>query len=184
MSRDKNENKTRHKGDAVRVVARQRNHDSYLLPAELSHLTDVPLYWVVAYFALLQQRPVSRQQICRTFHISARRAVEVMRYLIGSTTLHVACERLPPVSGEREQGYRIHVHAIAGGGMRRKYRAVPDIDVEANPAPASASPPDRGAKGQRRVSRKANEQTYQKLRSWFLQRPNPDVIRTEEQGES
>ncbi|MCW7609925.1 CaiF/GrlA family transcriptional regulator [Serratia bockelmannii] len=183
MSREKNENKPRHKNAAVRVAARQRNHDNYSLPAELSHLTDMPLYWAVAYFALLQQRPVSRQLICRTFRISTRRAVEVMRYLIGSATPHVACERLPPVSGEREQGYRIHVHAITGGGRRRKRHAAPDIDVEDSPAPASVPPSGESVKEHRRVSRKANEQTHQKLRSWFLQRPNPDAIRTEEQDE-
>ncbi|MCW7649161.1 CaiF/GrlA family transcriptional regulator [Serratia bockelmannii] len=175
------ENKVRHKSNTVRVAARQRNHDNYSLPAELTHLSDAPLYCAVAYFALLQQRPVSRQQICCAFHISTRRAVEVMRYLTGSDTPHVACERLPPISGEREQGYRIHVHAIAGGGVRRKRRAAPDIDVADNPAPVP--PSGESVKGHRRVSRKANEQTHQKLRSWFLQRPNPDAIRTEEQDE-
>ncbi|ASM19676.1 hypothetical protein BVG90_24430 [Serratia marcescens] len=178
MSREKNENKPRHKSNTVRVAARQRNHDNYSLPAELTHLSDAPLYCAVAYFALLQQRPVSRQQICRAFHISTRRAVEVMRYLTGSATPHVACERLPPVSGEREQGYRIHVHAIAGGGVRRKRHATPDIDVETNPVPVSEPPSDEGGegvKGHRRISRKANEQAHQKLRSWFLQRPNPNA---------
>lgn len=180
------ENKARHKSNTVRVAARQRNHDNYSLPAELTHLSDAPLYCAVAYFALLQQRPVSRQQICCAFHISTRRAVEVMRYLTGSATPHVACERLPPVSGEREQGYRIHVHAIAGGGVRRRRRAIPDINVDANSASASLPPSGEGVegiKGHRRVSRKANEQTHQKLRSWFLQRPNPDAIQTEGQEE-
>nr|ELR5133340.1 CaiF/GrlA family transcriptional regulator [Providencia rettgeri] len=168
MPREKNENKHRYKSNTVQVVSRQRNHDNYSLPVELTHLSDTSLY-----FVLLKQRPVSRQQICRAFHISTRRAVEVMRYLPDSATPHVVCERLSPIFGVREQGYRVHVYAIAGGEVRRKHRAASDIDVEVNSAPVALS--DEGVKGRRRVSRKANEQAYQKLRNWFLQRPNQNA---------
>lgn len=170
MPREKNENKHRYKSNTVQVIARQCNHDNYSLPAELTHLSGAPLY-----FALLQQSPVSRQQICRTFHISTRRAVEVMGYLTDSATPHVTYECLPPIFGVREQGYCVHVYVITGGGVRQKRRAASGIDAEVNSASALVALSDEGVKGHHRVSCKANEQAYQKSHNWFLLLPNPNA---------
>lgn len=119
----------------------------------------------------MRQGPVSRQDICQAFFISTRRALEVMRYLV-KFTHNVECERFPPAPGEKERGYRIHVHAIFRpeapcGKQQATARSIPAgaADNDAVPAPHVSKEP-----GPRRVKTRG-EHKYQELRRWFLQRP-------------
>lgn len=151
--------------------SRQSNHEDYRLPDNLMHLSSSPLYLAVAHFGLMRRGPVSRQDISQAFFISTRRALEVMRYLIDSAH-NVQCERLPPGAGEKERGYRLHVHAISCAetpSKKPKPRAKCDAsDVMGNDAATA----QRGG-GERKPKRAkaADERKYQELRRWFLQRP-------------
>ncbi|MEX3136944.1 CaiF/GrlA family transcriptional regulator [Serratia ureilytica] len=153
-------------GRAVRISARQRNHEDYRLPASLSHLPPMPLYLAVAHYALLAQEPVSRQAISGAFRISTRRALEVMRYLLNAH-VGVMCARLPPLPEVREQGYRIQVWGISSSGGQR---------VITPPSIFSPIPPEAAAMQAEHVdkprTRLEKERACQDMRRWFLQRPN------------
>ncbi|MGP2734220.1 CaiF/GrlA family transcriptional regulator [Serratia bockelmannii] len=63
------------------VKLRQSNHGGYMLPAELKYLQALPLYMVIAHWGLLSGKPFSRTDISQTFHISLRRAADIMTYI-------------------------------------------------------------------------------------------------------
>lgn len=63
------------------VKGRQSNHGDYHLPACLTHLGSPPLYMAVAYWGLLKRKPFSRDDLSAAFHISVRRAADVMTYI-------------------------------------------------------------------------------------------------------
>ena len=159
----------------MRVRARQGNHDDYLLPASLSHLSALPLYLVVAHFALQAGAPVSRVALCQTFCINTRRALAVMRYLLDSKT-PVMCARVPPHPDHPDEGIRIRVWEITGrdetlrmegGGL---YSAPPDGQQAVPEAYEETSAPLKHAGKSR--AREEKERSNQALRRWFLQRPS------------
>ncbi|WP_080357828.1 CaiF/GrlA family transcriptional regulator [Yersinia enterocolitica] len=63
------------------IVGRQRNHDSWRLPEGLGLSGYVPLWLAVANWAFRLGKPVTRDDIASIFHISARRAADVMTYI-------------------------------------------------------------------------------------------------------
>lgn len=134
-----------------RVTPRQSNHESYVLPALLDHLPPMPLYLAVAHFGLLTGKPVSREVICRAFHLDTRRALEIMRYLLNGAP-RVTCKCLSLMQG---QGYCLRILAIAP----------PDEAVSATASTQTTARP-RGSTAER-------EQAQQQMRQWFLRRPNP-----------
>ncbi|HEJ0405236.1 TPA: CaiF/GrlA family transcriptional regulator [Serratia marcescens] len=155
-------------GRAVRISARQRNHEDYRLPATLSHLPPMPLYLAVAHYALLAQEPVSRQAISGAFRISTRRALEVMRYLLNAH-VGVMCARLSPLPELREQGYRIQVWAISSSGGQGVVNEPPRITGPASPKIAAIQQTERVDKPRSRLEK---DRACQNMRRWFLQRPN------------
>ncbi|MGK8665321.1 CaiF/GrlA family transcriptional regulator [Serratia marcescens] len=154
-------------GRAVRISARQRNHEDYRLPASLSHLPPVLLYLAVAHYALLAQAPVSRQAISGEFRISTRRALEVMRYLLNAH-VGVMCARLPPLPEVREQGYRILVWAISSVGQS----VVNEPLLITDPTSPEAAAMQQDERAEKSRSRLEKERACQDMRRWFLQRPN------------
>lgn len=159
----------------MRVRARQGNHDDYLLPASLSHLSALPLYLVVAHFALQAGAPVSREKLCRTFRINTRRALAVMRYLLDSKT-PVMCTRMPPDPDHPDEGVRIRVWEITGRYETRLmvggelYFALTDEQQAAPEAHKETAAPLKHAGKSRMHEEK--ERDNQMLRRWFLKRPN------------
>ncbi|ECC4463762.1 CaiF/GrlA family transcriptional regulator [Salmonella enterica] len=65
---------------------------------------DLPLYMLVAWWVYRQTVPVSVRDVSEAFHISARRAGDLLLYLMNSVS-HVQCTRV--------------WQAIPGGGRRR-----------------------------------------------------------------
>ncbi|WP_440799923.1 CaiF/GrlA family transcriptional regulator [Serratia marcescens] len=155
-------------GRAVRISARQRNHEDYRLPANLSHLPPMPLYLAVAHYALLAQAPVSRQAISGAFRISTRRALEVMRYLLNAHA-GMMCARLPPLPHAPEQGYRIHVWAISSSGGQDVIKEPSLITDALSPEATVVQQAERVDKPRSRLEK---ERACQEMRRWFLQRPN------------
>lgn len=64
------------------VVGRQGNHYSWRMPEELEESGNMPLWLAVASWAFQLDKPVTRDDISYTFHISPRRAADVMTYII------------------------------------------------------------------------------------------------------
>lgn len=137
-----------------RVSPRQSNHEEYTLPDCLAHLPAMPLYLSVAYFGLLTQLVLSRELICRAFHIDSRRALEMLRYL-SSGTPNVTCECIPLTQG---RGYCLRIVDIVSLSRPSGGENVP----------RTMAPP-RGGKLKR-------ENAQQSMRQWFLRRPNPQDV--------
>lgn len=154
-------------GGAVRISARQRNHEDYRLPASLSHLPPMPLYLAVAHYVLLAQAPVSRQAISGAFRISTRRALEVMRYLLNNN-LGVMCERLAPLPHAPEQGYQIQVSAISSGVQG----VISELPLTTGPTFPEGAAVLQTECADKPLSRLEKERACQDMRRWFLQRPN------------
>ncbi|EAY7313415.1 CaiF/GrlA family transcriptional regulator, partial [Salmonella enterica] len=54
---------------------------------------DLPLYMLVAWWVYRQEVPVSVRDVSEAFHISARRAGDLLLYLMNSVS-HVQCTRI------------------------------------------------------------------------------------------
>ena len=63
------------------VAGRQSNHGSFSLPASISHLQSPAFYMAVAWWGLQRQQPFTRDDIAQAFHVTPRRAADVMTYL-------------------------------------------------------------------------------------------------------
>lgn len=131
-----------------RVAPRQSNHEGYMLPTCLADLPAMPLYLAVAHYGLLTHQMISRELICQAFHIDARRALEVMRYLVNGAP-RVTCECVSLMQG---RGYCLRIDTIAP----------PEADGQPTSVP-------------RRPRRNSTEEAHkqQRMRQWFLRRPNP-----------
>ncbi|ENW1037612.1 CaiF/GrlA family transcriptional regulator [Salmonella enterica] len=92
---------------------------------------DLPLYMLVAWWVYRQTVPVSVRDVSEAFHISARRAGDLLLYLMNSVS-HVQCTRV--------------WQAIPGGGRRRVWTVLrigdlPPRKPVAAPVPERKSPP-------------------------------------------
>ncbi|MEI9746123.1 CaiF/GrlA family transcriptional regulator [Enterobacter ludwigii] len=75
------------------VSGRQSNHGSWTLPASLAGSGIDSLWLAVATWALRAGRPVTREDVAQAFRISARRAADVITYLLDTRSDVVTCER-------------------------------------------------------------------------------------------
>ncbi|EBD3925400.1 CaiF/GrlA family transcriptional regulator [Salmonella enterica] len=96
---------------------------------------DLPLYMLVAWWVYRQTVPVSVRDVSEAFHISARRAGDLLLYLMNSVS-HVQCTRV--------------WQAIPGGGAgpgEKVPAGPPPGAVTGHPRPAGLDglPPSRGA---------------------------------------
>ncbi|MFZ4170077.1 CaiF/GrlA family transcriptional regulator [Enterobacter ludwigii] len=81
-------------GPSATVVAgRQSNHGHWTLPASLAGSGVNSLWLAVATWALRAGRPVTREDVAQAFRISARRAADVITYLLDTRSDVVTCER-------------------------------------------------------------------------------------------
>lgn len=60
---------------------RERTSGDWLYPPELAHLGDIPLYQAVACWSLLLEDAVTAVEVSRAFHVSERRASDVLHYI-------------------------------------------------------------------------------------------------------
>jgi hypothetical protein len=76
------------------MAVRQSNHDVWHLPECLHDIAadrQLLLWEAVARWTWLQDRSVSRDELARAFHITPRRAADVVRYILLSQTHVVTC---------------------------------------------------------------------------------------------
>lgn len=65
-----------------RVSGRQKNHGDFYLPEVISHLDEPSFYMAVAWWGLLRGKPFTRDDVAKAFRVTARRAADVMTYLV------------------------------------------------------------------------------------------------------
>lgn len=131
------------------IFRKQRNHENYYLPSELSHLGSPRLYMAVAYWGMMKGEAMSRDYISQVFHITPRRASDIMNYIHNDRqeviTSHKSIEYM-------KSGQRVFLLKI--------------ISIKDS----------NGTQGKSRKKTSRNEiaskDTVQKLRHWFLSRPN------------
>lgn len=132
------------------IAGKQRNHGGFQLPASLVHLTDPPLYLAVAYWGLLTGGGFTREDVSQAFRISQRRAADVMSYISRERSDVITCERQLTREGRGRRSLALIITAVR------------------EPMPVMTPPPPRARKT---PSPGAAEQV-QRLRHWFLSRPN------------
>lgn len=59
----------------------ERVTEGWQSPPEITHLGDVPLYQAVACWSLLLERAVTVAEVSQEFHVSTRRASDVLHYI-------------------------------------------------------------------------------------------------------
>ncbi|MBS0053866.1 CaiF/GrlA family transcriptional regulator [Yersinia sp. Marseille-Q3913] len=131
------------------IKGRQSNHGDYYLPACLTHLGRPPLYMAVAYWGLLKKSPFTRDDLSAAFHITVRRAADVMTYIY--------IERQNCITSKKSL-------VNIGSGHSCLYLQVLAV---AEPAPPRQTfrPPER------RTSNAYNKEGQQELWHWLLTRP-------------
>lgn len=78
--RNSQENATRMSTPCI-IKGTQSNHGSWHLPQNLQHLESPPMWLAVAWWGLLRKEAISRDDVSQAFHISQRRAGDVLYYL-------------------------------------------------------------------------------------------------------
>ncbi|ECC7613454.1 CaiF/GrlA family transcriptional regulator [Salmonella enterica] len=125
---------------------------------------DLPLHMLVAWWVYRQEVPVSVREVSEAFHISARRAGDLLLYLMNSVS-HVQCTRV--------------WQAIPGGGRRRVWTVLrigdqpPRRPVTA-PVPKRKSPPPRTSR--------VPSQDIRDLRAWMVSRRPGETVPVEDTG--
>ncbi|EMD2426122.1 CaiF/GrlA family transcriptional regulator [Salmonella enterica] len=144
---------------------RSRQPDAHVVPDILQDMPyrDLPLHMLVARWVYRQTSPVSVRDVSEAFHISARRAGDLLLYLMNSVS-HVQCTRV--------------WQAIPGGGRRRVWTVLRIGDLPPRrpvtaPVPARKSPPAR---------RRAPSQSIRDLRAWMVSRHPGETLPVEDTG--
>ncbi|EAX8010970.1 CaiF/GrlA family transcriptional regulator [Salmonella enterica] len=124
---------------------------------------DLPLYMLVAWWVYRQEVPVSVRDVSEAFHISARRAGDLLLYLMNSVS-HVQCTRI--------------WQAIPGGGRRRMWTVLRIGDLPPRkpvtaPVPVRKSPPARC---------RVPSQAIRDLRAWMVSRRPGEPAPVEDTG--
>lgn len=139
-----------------------RKHYSFDLPTELNDVpAGLPLYLLVALWALRQNRPVSVRDVRGAFKISLRRASDILEYIAeqGERNVKATCFLRPLRQGDRRMRREWHVTAVSG---------VSNLTGSRSTSPATISP---------RVIRKIHiRDSMQELRQWFLLRSSGNVV--------
>ncbi|EBS1713836.1 CaiF/GrlA family transcriptional regulator [Salmonella enterica subsp. enterica serovar Vitkin] len=127
-----------------------RHAGPYTLPSGMSipEGQDLPLYLLVAHWALVQGRPVTVRDISEAFHIINRRASDIMLYLRRLPDSVLTCRS---------------VRVYPDGALRRS--AVLVTSVSGLPAPDA---PQKNNTPQRPPARKST--AIRDLRTWMVSR--------------
>ncbi|ECB7890953.1 CaiF/GrlA family transcriptional regulator [Salmonella enterica subsp. enterica serovar Bareilly] len=86
----------------------QTNHDACYVPECVRQYSNEPLYIIVAYWCLQQQDWVQRGQISEAFHITAKRASNLISYL-RNKAFRVVCVCRTQMLSSKAQHYEILV---------------------------------------------------------------------------
>ncbi|HBR1414073.1 TPA: CaiF/GrlA family transcriptional regulator [Klebsiella pneumoniae] len=105
-----------------------RKHRSFRLPTELSDMEDtsLPLYILVAYWGLRQNKPVTVRDVRQAFCISLRRASDILEYMTeqGSEIVEAECRLCPLKPGDRRMRREWRVTAVYGERARTMRESV------------------------------------------------------------
>ncbi|EAS3431041.1 CaiF/GrlA family transcriptional regulator [Salmonella enterica] len=144
---------------------RRRQPDAHVVPDILQEAPyrNLPLHMLVAWWVYRQTSPVSVREVSEAFHISARRAGDLLLYLMNSVS-HVQCTRV--------------WQAIPGGGRRRVWTVLRIGDLPPRrpvtaPVPVRKSPPAR---------RRAPSPAIRDLRAWMVSRRPGETLPVEDTG--
>ncbi|EJC7825199.1 CaiF/GrlA family transcriptional regulator [Salmonella enterica] len=144
---------------------RSRQPDAHVVPDILQDMPyrDLPLHMLVAWWVYRQTSPVSVRDVSEAFHISARRAGDLLLYLMNSVS-HVQCTRV--------------WQTVPGGGRRRVWTVLrigdqPTRRPVTAPVPARKSPPAR---------RRAPSPAIRDLRAWMVSRRPGETLPVEDTG--
>ncbi|MBH3035789.1 CaiF/GrlA family transcriptional regulator [Serratia marcescens] len=132
----------------ARIVGKQSNHGDYCLPVDLAHLGNPPLWLAVAWWGGLRGTAFSRDDVSQVFRISARRAGDVMSYIMNHKKDTVQCLRSLTKSGN---------------GVRVLHLRITNIREVSGTAP-KPSPTTDCAK----AKAKPDGDNLRKNRAWFL----------------
>ncbi|EHI5678397.1 CaiF/GrlA family transcriptional regulator [Salmonella enterica] len=148
---------------------RKRVTEGWQSPPEIAHLGDVPLYQAVACWSLLLERAVTVAEVSLEFHVSVRRACDVLHY----------------ISHDAQDVIVSESSSSANSGGRRK--AVRVLSVQSrlfcrqkkDGRPGSANLP--GSSGRTtshgRKSRESHRSdAVQALRAWFVSRRQGESV--------
>lgn len=136
-------------GHGAAVSGRQSNYGDYRLPEGLAVTPSAPLYQAAAFWGWQLGRAFNRDELAEAFHISVRRAGDVMSYIRRARSDRIT---------SRQHYVRVP------GGVRMRYLhilAEPQVDgipVVATPVHLSpAEPPDD-----------AGATSFAALKRWFI----------------
>ncbi|EEC6702076.1 CaiF/GrlA family transcriptional regulator [Salmonella enterica] len=158
-------------------LERERSHEGWVCPPEIVYLGELPLYQAVACWSLLLERAVTVADVSQGFHVSERRASDVLHYIthdaldvIESESRVVRC-----LQGRRKT---VRVLSVQSPLFCRTQKAgVPQWSV---------SPGSRGrTAGNGRKCRENNRsEVIQALRTWFVSRRQGERVPEVVPGES
>ena len=60
---------------------KQSNHGCFLIPQEIRHLRNLPLYRAVAWWGLIRGSEFTRTEVSQAFQIDLRRASDILHYI-------------------------------------------------------------------------------------------------------
>ncbi|WP_019209991.1 CaiF/GrlA family transcriptional regulator [Yersinia massiliensis] len=128
---------------------------NYHIPENLKHLSNNPLYFIVAHWALLEDKPVGRDEISAAFHITLRQASDILHYI---------CHR-------HTQGnivFHTRKFSATNGYLRLCIIVESIFPVAAQtPKPQRTIPTDNTV-----VSKSVEKENKSKLARWLLRRPS------------
>ncbi|WP_181012951.1 CaiF/GrlA family transcriptional regulator [Citrobacter amalonaticus] len=119
------ENRCKEDDIRQRVEGRQTNHAVYYLPACLSHLQNPPLWLAVARWGLLIGEMISRNDIAQAFHISLRRAADIMTYITCERQDVVKATKCVSRTGHGRRTARIMILAISEASLTSPSQSAP-----------------------------------------------------------
>ncbi|WP_145535218.1 CaiF/GrlA family transcriptional regulator [Yersinia thracica] len=137
------------KQNSNQIKGRQSNHGDFYLPVCLSHLGKPPLYMAVAYWGLLKKTPFTRDDLSTAFHITVRRAADVMTYIYSERQNCITSRKSLVSTGSGHSCLYLQILAV----------------IEPAPLRQAYQPPER-----RRISA-YNKEGQQELWHWLLTRP-------------
>lgn len=137
------------------MAGRQTNHGDYRLPEGLPVAPTAPLYQAVALWGWRLGRPFCRDELAQAFHISVRRAGDVMSYI----------RRARP---DRVRSHQHYTRMPSGARLRHlQIVAPPRVDG----APVAAQPVYLARPGESVTDEAADDApgpSLSALRRWFI----------------
>ncbi|WP_081005650.1 CaiF/GrlA family transcriptional regulator [Trabulsiella odontotermitis] len=146
-----------------KAVYYPRKPQPYRIPPELEKefCENLPLYMIIAYWALLKGTPVTVRDVRLAFEISLRRASDLLEYLTeqGSKVVQAECYMIPSIRGGKCMCRAWNVMSV-NGELARLHNVSPAREQNSPTSSKDGS---------------LNEE-FQDLRRWIVQRRTGETI--------